>query len=360
MFRIASSSSHLLQMIAVGSACGLLAVAGAATQPKVASDPIPAIATATEEVVRVPVAAHVRQAPPPPAPSRQLLFVFAAGDATYVKLAVDDVPEHGPHRLVENEGIVATVAEVDAAMVPARFKSWLGKELVVDGACRAKVTGFSVVTRLIGDPGYAGIEHTESWTADTVAEKGTVSFAARIDDCPGGTYARDAELAPIATFEQIEDARLLDTARSAFLASDAAKAAELAWREERSRDAEAGLATAGIAGSWLDHVSVTSRVVRHPRTGVTWVAIHAGGDRSCGGPDINVWGLFRVGAKGELRTVHVKQLETLYSVDRIIDIDDDGTPELIGNDWLGMSRILTTADGTEVSRLAMRFYGCPC
>ena len=37
-----------------------------------------------------------------------------------------------------------------------------------------------------------------------------------------------------------------------------------------------------------------------------------------------------------------------------------GTPELVGNDWLGMSRLLTRANGEEIDRLGMQFHGCPC
>jgi hypothetical protein len=68
-----------------------------------------------------------------------------------------------------------------------------------------------------------------------------------------------------------------------------------------------------------------------------------------------------VAKDGSLVTVEARVLETLHSITDVIDIDRDGTPELVGSDWLGMDRILTRADGdTVVQHLDMPFYGCPC
>ncbi|MBA2538561.1 MAG: hypothetical protein H0V17_02910, partial [Deltaproteobacteria bacterium] len=133
-----------------------------------------------------------------------------------------------------------------------------------------------------------------------------------------------------------------------------------AWMEHHQSNGENGDGATALAGDWSDHTDFTTHILRHPKTGVTWVAIHAHTDHGCGGPDINVWGLFRVARDGSLVTVEDRKLDTLYAIDRIIDVDNDGKLELIGKTWLGTETVLTRANGDEVSRLAMKFHGCPC
>jgi hypothetical protein len=90
------------------------------------------------------------------------------------------------------------------------------------------------------------------------------------------------------------------------------------------------------------------------------VSVHARRFESCGGPDINLWGLFRVDQAGQLTPVKLRPLAPLYSIERLVDLDGDGDFELIGRDWLGLERILTSSAGVELQRLRTPFFGCPC
>ena len=343
------ASPYIPQLLLVGSTCGLLATVTFATRDARLIDsaevPVPAIEPAPE-LMRVSELETVRQAAPPPAPSNQLLFVFRAGGETYAKLS-DDEPKHGKRKLITGEDGTVTIAEVAAANLPAKFRGWGDKTFTVDGGCTATVKGFAVVTRLEGDPGYAGLDD-EKWTVQSAAKAGTSQLAVP-EACEAPLYARDASLAPMGALETLERPDLVEAARSALLANEAAAAAQTEWtRDEQNAD------------SWSEHAEFTSFVRRHPGTGQIFVGLHAGVEHGCGGPDINLWALFRVGEKGELVKVEIKNLDTLHAIERVLDVDNDGKLELLGRDWLGMSLLLTRASGDEISRLQMDFFGCPC
>ncbi len=350
MPRIASST-YVAQLFAVSATCGVLATLALATQDSgalaAAEIPVPAIESAIEPM-RVAELEVVRQPPPPPAPSTQLLFVFRAGGETYAKLS-DDEPKHGKRKMITDEDGTSTVAEVDPANLPAKFRAWGDKTFTVDGGCLATVKGFAVVTRMEGDPGYAGLED-DKWTVGTAAAAGTSQLAARLDvpkACTKPLYARDASVAPMAALETLDRPDLVAQARSALLATSAADDAQAAWAEHET-------------GPWIEHAEVTSFTRRHPSTGAIYVGMHASIQQGCGGPEVNVWGLFKVGRDGRLVTLDVRKLDSIYAVERILDVDNDGKLELLGRDWLGLSLVLTRADGEEISRLPMQFHGCPC
>lgn len=287
----------------------------------------------------------------------EIKLVLRAGDASYVRLAdierdADGAllwPRHGAPRLVPEELAETAVAAVEVADVPAIHRAWAGREVVVDGTCRATVTGFAVVSRLLGDPAYAGIEKDE-WDAAAVMQAGVQVLAARLDRC-SGTFARDAALAPVVIPEPIQDARLAEAARSALLASPVGVAAKRSWKELGWPDTAVG---------WWEHAVVSTHVLRHPRTGAVFVAVHAHGDFVCGGPDVNVLGLYRAAADGTLAPVHETRLAQLHFIKRIVDVEDDGAFELIGRVWLGGDAVLSAADGSELDHLDLQFYGCPC
>ncbi len=324
--------------------------------------PIPALPPAVEiaEIAaptptpapRMAVAAP--EAPAPVADTVQL--VFRAGGATYMQLAGVERdedgaiawPRHGAPRLVTEDGAEVAIAVVRDADLPAVHRAWAGKQVVVDGTCRATVTGFAVVSRLVGDPAYAGLEKAR-WDVASVMQTGAQVLAARLDRC-SGTFARDAALAPVVIPAPIRDERLARAGRSALIASAAAAEVAREWAEHEP----------AIEGAWWDHAAISTTVLRHPRTGVTFVAVHAGIELACGGPDVNLWGLYTAAADGTLSPLHETRPGDLRSIDRIIDVEGDGELELIGRTWLGDDVVLTGADGAELARLDMQFYGCPC
>jgi hypothetical protein len=342
---------YLTRMLAVGFGCGLLGAVvtlAAHPTPAVVALAPPAPQIASTEPVRVPIT-PVEPAPLA-SPSAQLLFVFRAGNATYVKLAdleADALPKHGKLKLSDGESTSA-VATVHDSEVPAAYQGWTGKQVIVDGRCTASVTGYAVVGRLTGDPGYAGVAG-EHWTASTVMAQGAIVLAARIDRCSKGVYARDAALAPIIVPDPVKDEALAEAAKSALLASDVAKQAAAEWSSTEQE------------GTWQDHAEFDTRVVRHPVTGVTWVAVHGNlPEMGCGGPDINVWGLFRVDPDGTLVPVELRKLDELYAIDSLLDVDGDGQLEVLGRPWLGLDVVLAHASGEPIDRLRLPFFGCPC
>jgi len=144
-------------------------------------------------------AAPDAQAAPDPGPLR---LVFRTGGATYVELAeLQDGDDHGdamamprharPRLSRDRDGVVASVAAVAVEDLPDGLRSWGDDRRVeVDEVCLAAVTGFAVVSRLVGDAGYAGVG---KWTAAGVLDSGHAVLAARLDRCVG-SFARDAAL----------------------------------------------------------------------------------------------------------------------------------------------------------------------
>lgn len=307
------------------------------------------------EAPREALAASEQAAPVPD----EIKLVFRAAGASYLRLDAigrDEAgalrwPRHGAVRLLEEDGVQIALAPVAEADVPAEHRAWAGRQVLVDGACRATVTELAVVSRLSGHPMYAGLDK-ERWDAASVMQIGTQVLAARLDGC-SGTFARDAALAPVVVPEPVRDAKLARIARSALIASSAGAETKQRWDE---------LGDAGHEGAWWEHPDVELRtwVLRHPRTGATLVAVHAHAEFACGGPDINLWGLYRAAADGTLAPVRETRLDQLHSIDRIIDVEGDGELELIGRSWLGNAVILAGDDGRELERIEAEFYGCPC
>ena len=293
-----------------------------------------------------------------PAPlADEIKLMFRAGGASYMRLA--DVerdaagalawPRHGAPRLVQDDGAEIAIAEVRGEDLPVAHRAWAGRQVVVDGGCRATVTGFAAASRLYGDPGYAGLEK-EHWDAAGVTQAGAQVIAARLDGC-SGAYARDAALAPVVIPEPIRDEKLAAAARRALIASPAAAQVKQGWEEARPEGSE---------GAWWQHAELSADVLRHPRTGAVFVAVRASAEYYCGGPDINLWGLYRVVDGGALAPVHVVRLEQLRSIERIIDVEGDGELELLGRTWPSADVVLAGANGRALDTLGMQFYGCPC
>ena len=285
-------------------------------------------------------------APHPAARARTdapIWLVVRAGDTSYVPLA-PVTAEHARPSLVESTTAIAAVSPRD---VPASTRAWLDREVIVDGNCRTRITGFAILARVAGAPEYAP-GSPGAWTAHAVLAHGAPQLAARLAGCDG-TVARDASAPPPVVATEVDDRALARKARAKLLASGAAHDAQYVWEQ------------AGERGAWQrsDLAEIATRVVQHPLTGARWVSVHAKVDAGCGGADINLWALYRV-RDNALEVVEQRELGDLWSIHQLVDIDRDGNLELVGSPWLGTDRVLVRTDGEELARVARPFYGCPC
>ncbi len=319
----------------------------------VASTPAPVAAPRDLAEINMPseilptarVVQPIEAAPPPR--TTQLLFVFTAGGTSYLRLAdADGTLRHHRAHVVTEDGATAAIATIDARDLTGEQSAWLGRSVIVDSTCRANVTGFAAVARLTGDPAYAG-DDSGHWTAASLFEHGDVMIAAKLDRCTG-TYARDAALAPIIVPQPVADIGLASKARAKLLGSDLAANAKKAWRAGEQH------------GDWVAQAQFDTRVVRHPVTGVTWISVHASNGFTCGGTDINLWGLYRVAPDGKLITVQQRELSEIGMIEKLVDIEGDGELELIGQPFVMGDQILFRPNGEELARMPLRFFGCPC
>jgi hypothetical protein len=295
--------------------------------------------------IDVPIVAAAQ--PPAPGPS-DIHMVFRAGGTTYMKIG--DAPAlhmrltvHEP-TLVENWQTSA-VADLEEALVPKEQRHWLGASVIVDGACKAKVTGISVVARVRGSADYAG-EATEEWNASSIYEHGAPVLAAKLDNCEG-IFARDAALPRIVMFEPIEDYELARLAEEQLVASKPARAVQRLWEAHSDGDWTASGTT-----------EIGARVLRHPITKETWVYVHASRYHECGGNEMNVWGLYRV-VGGHLVTVQERAFHEIHVIEYLIDLEGDGEFEIVGIPSRDDASIVQRASGEEVTRLVLPDY-VPC
>ena len=352
---IAPTSPYLTRMLGAGLATTLIAGAFAlATRPRV-ERVVPA-ATIVWAPIAEPVLApaRVREVTPPvppPAASKDIHLVFKAGGATWVKIAaLDTLPRHGKPVLSEDDYQSSAIARVTEENVPLGYTSWASRQLVVDGDCRANITGFAVISRLTGYPGYAGIESKDDkWTAPAVFEHGAKILAAKLDNCAGGSYARDAIYAGVVVPIAIEDEPLAAAAVKSLRSSPEVAGAQTEWTEYSQ------------PGNWYENEYTTTQtmVLRHPTTGATWVSVHMQYSGGCGLPNINLWGLYRTDADGKL--VRVKSsLGDIVQIEKIVDIDGDGELEVIGRPWLGTERAAQSVSGATLDKLELPYFMCPC
>jgi hypothetical protein len=339
-------------------AVGCSAIAAAASLVAISSP----TSSTVEQVPAPPTQIEIAQVPTPPTvvhesvqPLRasELSLVFSAGGVTYIKLAdvgetAEILPKHGKAKLVSEDYVQSSIATVADSDMPRAYRSWQGRKVKVDNTCETTVTGFAVVSRLTGETGYSSVEDGK-WTANNVLEEGSVVLAAKLADCKG-SFARAAELPNVIVPQPIEDKQLAKQARKALIASTAAHDAQ---REYEEIDQQ---------GNWWEseYALFATKIVRHPTTGVTWVSVHGHMEHGCGDPEINVWGLFRVEPDGTLAAVQLRKLGDLWSIEQLIDIDNDGELEVIGKPWLGLDTVIARGSGEELDRLSLSLFGCPC
>jgi hypothetical protein len=349
-------SPYTRRTLLFAAGCGALGAAiGLAALPRSSSQAITFVpaAPAQIEVVQAPTPPVVAHESVQPLRASELSLVFTAGGATYMKLAdisetAEILPKHGKAKLYSDDYIETAVASVSVTDVPRAYRSWLDRHVNIDNTCATKVIGFAVVSRLTGDTGYSGVDDGK-WTATNVLDQGSVVLAAKLTGCKG-TFARAAELPAVIVPQEINDKRLAKQALAALIASTPARETQLDYVEVDQH------------GNWWDaeYAQFSTKIVRHPTTGVTWVSVHGHMDHGCGDPEVNVWGLFRVEDDGTLAAVQLRKLGDLWSIDQLIDIDNDGELEVIGKPWLGLDTVVARGSGEELDRLSLSFFGCPC
>ncbi len=341
--------TYLTRLIAYGLGCGLIGASlmFAAKPPGVVQAPPIAL---TETVV-VPMTIPMMVATDAmPAPSPVAVVVSAAG-ASYMKLAdLPQLPRHGKPKLIaEGYGMTSIAAVADADVAPFH-RAWLGQDVIVDGTCRATVTGFAIYSHLVGDTGYAS-EDIDDWTAANVMRLGAPMLAARLDGCTG-ELARAASLSPMVIPDVIEDKPLATAAKKRALSGAGMKRARAEWAKWEAEMQQ-------TTHSALDFGDISTKVVRHPTTGQTFVSVHATTGGGCGYPEISIWALYRADADGKLTEIPTKVGELLV-IDRLVDVEGDGQLEVVGRPWIGTERIISRLDATVIDRLERPFFGCAC
>lgn len=328
-----------------GAAAGVLATTlwmrpAVRTQPVVIQLPTPVCDSPPPPPVIVPAPMPTV---PPPEPARDVALVITIGEGTYVELdAPMDLPRHAAPTLVRDLETVTAIAEVATRDVPDDLRK---RTVSVDGSCKAHVTGYVLIGRLKGAARDAE-ENLDEWTAAKVIEYGRPTLFARLDGCPG-MIARDASLPAITVLEDGDDpGNLASRALDRFKIADPVIRAQKEWLD------------AGNEGAWYEAVDarVETRVMRHPRTGVTWVLVHAYLDNECGQLGGNALGLYRV-EEGKLVT-DLERDGDMPRIEQVVDLEGDGALELVGSspDYMAIQR----ANGDDVRSLGVATYGCGC
>jgi hypothetical protein len=324
--------------------------------------------------------------PPAPQPTAPLepgfTFAFELDGASYVLLkdmdALDDVldlsedaealddeddvrparaplPGHAPPALVRMDGLpVAAVAAVQAEALSAdlaSFRAWQGREVLVDSACRARVTGFALVARVYAED-LLYEEQEQHLSAAALAraifdDMGHLVLAARLDGCIG-SYAQPAERPPAIQASELESHPAAAAAAAKLRQSKAGRAAQRTWREN------------DYERTWWRDAEVITQIVQHPRTRETFLSVHMLSDVECGGLEIHLWGLYRVDSRDQLEPLVQRQLDNIHELETFVDIDGDGRFELLASSLWGMDTFLLVADGSRKAMLHVPFFGCQC
>ncbi len=208
-----------------------------------------------------------------------------------------------------------------------------------------------MVSRLTGDPAYAD---ASSWTAASVMKAGRPVLAAKLDGCKG-TLARDARLSPIVFPDVRHDAALEKRGLDQLLRSPLAAETQRDWDRQLK---ELGSDQAAPE-RWTAPDNIKTQVLRHPRTGATFVSVQIAVPTSCGAPEANIWALYRATDAGLVPVVE-RKMDDVQSIDQLVDLDGDGTFELLGSPWISNEQVILRATGQRLESLVTPFYGCPC
>lgn len=309
-----------------------------------------------------PAIAPVVEAEPEPVveepilPGQEFRFVVSTEKASYMILepASADI-DRGPARLEKADDYIdVVVSSLEAGAIEPDLAAWQGREVVVAAepgtSCTTTVTGFALVGVLRGDLDYMASpdELAKKDIPEFYLDQTTPHVAAILGDCTG-RYARLASLPAAIEPVEITDDGFGAAARSALFRSEQARAAQDSYDEIHAD---------GVfhEDQWGE---ISTRVVRNPETGATFAIVHVVIDYGCGGANINLLGVYRKAAGGEPVAVSVRDLDEVTGIDRLIDVDGDGSFELIGDTWLDGPVLLDSSGETQLA-LPVPFFGCPC
>jgi len=282
--------------------------------------------------------------PPDQLTPEQFSFVIRVAGKGYIRIGEDDVVPHARPKLISEDGTQTAIAPVNLDELPEYLRAWSNREIILDNKCHTHVVGFAKLAQLTGDPGYAGDD--KPWSAGSVMEHGEPRIVAKLGDCEG-TWARAASESPVAVGITAESGPLVAAARVDLFAGELAKQTQDEWR------------AAKLEGDWRTEVPITALVARHPVTNERWVVLHARRGGGCGDHEVNILAAYRVNDDGTVTRVHAQTVD-LESIQQLIDIDGDGTFEVIGTRAWGLDRAFIDLHGNSLSTLPLQFYGCPC
>jgi len=341
-----------LSLLGLGSGfIGALTGATLASNAHRVAVTIPVIDPAPQaELVPVASASTVRDERQP-APSNKPGFVIDVDNATWMILDVDptSIDTHRAPHLAAGEYASDTVALLRDRDLTSELRGWRGQDVIVDGTCTDTLHDFALITQVTGDPVYADDTTHPHWTTKTIEANGTHFVAAKLSHCTG-KYARAASAPAAVPFLEVAEPELEQRAIAALKQSPTGLAVRAQIAAQYSGESKINFDEA---------TQVETKVARDPRTGATWIAVHAHADFMCGGPEINFFGLYRA-AEGQLVTVREIQSPDLAGVDALVDLDGDGVPELLGNGWITPNRAFYNQDLAPIVSYEIPFFGCPC
>lgn len=277
-------------------------------------------------------------------------YVFEVDGVSYLRLYSEArAASRGTPKLFADEDGSAVVATVATAAMPAPLRPWAGREVMVNGDCRARVVGFAEVSRVTGDPPDHEYDYDSEnpirpeWTLEAVREA-NVTLAARLDGCGAG-WARATSYPAAATAMLVEAPELVAAARRELLAPADDDKHQLSWVEQ------------GGEGNWRDAIDLATSVYEHELTDERWVFVQAQRGGGCGEPSVGMMVVYRANADGSVR--RVADLEDgLSDIQEVIDLDGDGQPELIVGD--GSSSSLMDLAGEYHTSIAVPSYDHTC
>ena len=372
--------------LVTGAAALILAASAGSGEPQ--SLELHCCSTTAPAAVSVEASAPEPPAPEPPAPAvaeivearrpgpanADHVVVFELDGVSYAAVArIDDdadsddddraalqgrtlaaIPRHSSLRYIgDDEYPTAAVAAIDSADLPADIAAWRGQRVRVEGGCEAAVSGFEVVSMITGSFDYMAEDPanaTPAQRAQMVLEHGAPVVAAVLEGCTVQRgVGRWAELPAVIEAVAVEDETIAERARSALLSSRAAKAAQKAFEE-----------TEQTGAFWRsDYGSITTKVMRHPRTNTVYASVQAVFDFECAGAGINLWGLYEVDRSGSLKELRASDAGMLISIERAVDIDGDGAFEFFAEEYLS-GHVVVTPGGDVLRSLEIPFFGCSC